>query len=325
MEGVVNPFSSNVFPTGLERFLKYVKDFEDCCYNPKFFSNMLGVLEACEAFPTDEMQRYNERNELMDELTKIQKFQKKYENQAPNFMTQESMDAFHAWHAAACVLFDKWFYPADEDWMKFQDIEGGGNGYTLKSEYDRIYSSYQKLVARLKDGRELKVLNKQYSTTFPSQNRNGRLDKINIFISYSHADEKWLDRLKIHLKVLTKNTGNINYWEDTKLRGGDKWKEEISKAIENANVAILLVSTHFLASDFITNNELPPILKKAATEKDGTRILPIIVAPCDFERSELKEFQAINDPNRTLEELGENNAAIDRVFLELVKNIRSMM
>ena len=88
-------------------------------------------------------------------------------------------------------------------------------------------------------------------------------------------------------------------------------------------MAILLVSTDFLSSDFITSAELPPIPRKAAS--DGTRILPLIVAPCSFEVSEISEFQAINSPDRTLADLDNNEAAIDRVYLELVKTIQGLL
>jgi hypothetical protein len=47
------------------------------------------------------------------------------------------------------------------------------------------------------------------------------------------------------------------------LRAGDKWKREIEKALQRATAAVLLVSADFLASDFITDNELPPLLKNA--------------------------------------------------------------
>ena len=79
----------------------------------------------------------------------------------------------------------------------------------------------------------------------------------------------------------------------------------------------------FLASDFIASDELPPILRKA--EEDGTRILPLIVAPCEFEDSELGDFQAINSPDRTLADLGDDRAAINRVYLELNKEIKSLI
>lgn len=215
-----------------------------------------------------------------------------------------------------------WVYPVDEDWVKFQDIEGDGNGYVLKHEFGMIYSSYKKLMARLKDGRNIKgsPVPKKVSQIKRS---NKDFNKISIFISYAHEDEKWLERLKKHLKVLAKTSDDIEYWEDTRLRGGDKWREEITKAIEKANVAILLVSTDFLASDFILSDELPPILRKA--EEDGTRILPLIVSPCSFEYSELSDFQAINSPDMTLADMSRDEAAIERVFLSLIKEIQALL
>ena len=90
------------------------------------------------------------------EIAKVQDLEQQYRSQTGEDRVHLSISAFHDWHAAACVLFDKWFYPTDEDWVKFQDIDGEGNGYVLKHEYDKIYSSYQKLMARLKDGRGLK-------------------------------------------------------------------------------------------------------------------------------------------------------------------------
>lgn len=119
-----------------------------------------------------------------------------------------------------------------------------------------------------------------------------------VFISYSHLDRDYLDRLIVHLKPLEKK-GLIDLWVDTRLYAGDRWKEEIEKALDRATVAILLVSADFLASDFIIENELPPILRNA--EEKGTRIIPLIVKPCRFARdNSLKHFQAINDPNEAL-------------------------
>lgn len=309
-------------PSDVERFVKYSNEFENHHFYARYISNMIGVLEACELLPSERMTLLNKTEEREDEMAKVQELQKLYESHAKGGDVYTSADAFHNWHAAACVLFDKWFYPTEEDWFKFQSIEGVGNGYVLKHEYDGIYSSYKKLMARIKEGRGLKgVVVPNKITSY--QSKSGSADKINIFISYAHADEKWLERLKKHLKVLTKYSDSIEYWEDTKLRGGDRWREEITKAINKANVAILLVSTNFLASDFIESDELPPILRKA--QEDGTRILPLIVAPCSFEFSEISEFQAINSPDRTLADLGADEAAIERVYLELIKNIQSLL
>lgn len=309
------------FPTDLDRFVEYADVFEKH-YLPKYISNMIGVLEACEAFPSERITELKENEERDSEITRVRELEQIYKDQTGEELIHISTGAFHEWHAAACILFDKWLYPTDEDWIKFQSINGSGNGNVLNHEFDRIYSSYQKLMARVVDGRGLRKM------TIPQNvSKTGKiasaLGKVNIFISYSHADIQWLERLKKHLKVLAKYSGKVEYWEDTKLRVGDKWREAITTAINNSNVAILLVSTDFLASDFIASDELPPILRKA--EEEGTRIVPIIVAPCSFELSELSEFQAINSPDRTLADLQGDEASIDRVYLELVKTIQSLL
>lgn len=89
------------------------------------------------------------------------------------------------------------------------------------------------------------------------------------------------------------------------------------KSFEKANIAILLVSTDFLASDFIQRNELPPILKKA--EEEDTTILCLLVEPSLFEKTELGDFQAINNPETTLSEL--DKSAQERMYLKLVGEI----
>lgn len=139
----------------------------------------------------------------------------------------------------------------------------------------------------------------------------------NVFLSYSHYDREFVDRLLIHLKPLEKE-GLIDLWVDTRLRAGDKWKKEIEKALDRASVAILVVSADFLASDFITENELPPILRNA--EEKGTRIIPLIAKPCRFSRDKnLKHFQSVNDPNQVLILLseGDREKYYDQVAMEV--------
>lgn len=119
-----------------------------------------------------------------------------------------------------------------------------------------------------------------------------------VFVSYSHRDKEYLDRLLIHLKPLERK-GLIDPWVDTRLLAGDRWKKEIDKALKQARVAILLVSADFLASDFIIENELPPLLH--AAEETGTLIIPVILKPCRFARDKsLSDFQATNSPDEPL-------------------------
>lgn len=119
-----------------------------------------------------------------------------------------------------------------------------------------------------------------------------------VFISYSHKNERWLKRLLVHLRPIEKS-GQIDLWADTRIKPGVNWTEEIQSALAAPEVAVLLVSADFLASEFITSKELPPLL--LAAKRRECRILSVIVGPCLFSRiHDLQQFQAINSPGRAL-------------------------
>ncbi len=123
------------------------------------------------------------------------------------------------------------------------------------------------------------------------------MPRTKVFISYSHKDQKWLERLQVHLKPL-EDEGLIDRWDDTRIGAGDDWYEEIGQALNDTIAAILLVSADFLASDFIRNDELPPLL--AAAENEGVRILPVILSPSRFSKTPLGRFQSVNPPSDPL-------------------------
>lgn len=130
-----------------------------------------------------------------------------------------------------------------------------------------------------------------------------------VFVSYSHQDRVWLDRLRTHLAPLLRK-GALQVWEDSQLQPGSRWRDEIRQAIAAAGAAVLLVSPAFLASEFIASHELPRLL--AAARKRGCRLFWVPVAASLFEETELGEIQAAHDPQRPLETLSEaeRNAAL---------------
>lgn len=140
-----------------------------------------------------------------------------------------------------------------------------------------------------------------------------------VFISYSHIDKGYLKDIQRHFKPFL---NQIDFWDDTKIKPGQKWKEEISNAIDETKVAILLVSTDFLGSEFISSNELPPLLK--AAEKEGTVILTLILKPCLFEDfTELNQFQAMNPPNHPVSKMIENER--EELYVNLVRQTKRVL
>lgn len=156
----------------------------------------------------------------------------------------------------------------------------------------------------------------------PLQNDEPIATPIRIFVSYAHIDSHCLDRLMVHLRPLERRS-KIECWSDTRIRAGDKWRKEIAENIENAAVAVLLISADFLASDFIVNHELPPLLIKA--EASGTKIIPVIIKPCGFMRDDsLQNFQCINDPRHPLLGLSEieQEHLYDQVAAEIYSEVK---
>ncbi len=112
-----------------------------------------------------------------------------------------------------------------------------------------------------------------------------------LFVSYSHKDSVWLEELRPHLKSLAiEKDFDTLFWDDTQIIAGSDWKTEIDEALNFAKVAILLISKHFLSSDFITSQELPALL--IAAKQKIIEILPIILSPCRYEfHPQLKVIQ----------------------------------
>lgn len=110
-----------------------------------------------------------------------------------------------------------------------------------------------------------------------------------VFISYSHQDEGWKNRVAKHLNVLAGK--GLDVWDDRQIAAGSTWARDINEVIAKCDAALLLISTDFLTSDFILIKEVPPLLERRQTQ--GIRVIPVILSPCQWERIEwLKPINA---------------------------------
>jgi HEAT repeat protein len=143
-----------------------------------------------------------------------------------------------------------------------------------------------------------------------------RTNRTKVFVSYSRQDSEWLKRLRVHLKPIERQ-GLIDLWDDGRIRPGEPWKEAIARALDEATVAVLLVSADFLASEFVDQNELPPLLERA--ERAGVTILPLIVGDCLLEAHELGRYQSVNSLSRPLKRLSDGEQ--DEVYVALAREV----
>jgi formylglycine-generating enzyme required for sulfatase activity len=153
----------------------------------------------------------------------------------------------------------------------------------------------------------------------PAANDGGR-ERQELFISYSQKDRAFLEQFWVHLSPLEGDYG-LRRWDDSRIQPGDIWLMEIEQALERAQVALLLVSPHFLASDFIRRKELPKLFE--AANKDGVKILWLPIRPCSWKRyPQIEQYQSVGSINPTLSEMGEGER--DREMVRITDRIHEL-
>jgi tetratricopeptide (TPR) repeat protein len=146
-----------------------------------------------------------------------------------------------------------------------------------------------------------------------------------VFVSYSHLDNEWLNKLREFLNPDIRN-GRIDYRDDRNLEPGDDWYKLLVEYIAHARVAVLLVSPHFLTSRFIMEKELPLILE---AEGQGLTILWVPLSGTFYGSNaqagadRVTCYQAVWDPNQPLDAFPEESR--NHHLLDLCKQISKLV
>ncbi|MEJ0049348.1 MAG: toll/interleukin-1 receptor domain-containing protein [Rhodospirillales bacterium] len=141
---------------------------------------------------------------------------------------------------------------------------------------------------------------------------------IDAFISYAHADDKALDRLHKHLAMLRRD-GGLHAWSDHEILAGTKFGGAISSSLESSALFLALVSPDYMASRYCYDEEFRRALELSETGR--IRIVPIILEPCDWLSSPLRDFLALPKDGKPISDwTNENNA-----FLDVVTGLRRLL
>lgn len=135
-------------------------------------------------------------------------------------------------------------------------------------------------------------------------------------MSYARADADVQERLSLVLRPLVRE-GHLEIWADHRIRVGSPWDEEIEANLRRADVAVLLVSHDFLASDYIMGVELPRLVER------GVPLVCVPVGDCAWR--DLEEIAAVQwplSPERPLRRMprAQRERALVRVY-EAVKEL----
>lgn len=113
---------------------------------------------------------------------------------------------------------------------------------------------------------------------------------VKIFISYAREDEQFKDELEKRLVPYVRNN-LIDSWNDRAILPGMEWDQEIKAQMNAADVIIFLVSSDFLASDYINDVELVKAMQRS--DKGNVKIVPVVVRPSDLSQLKITKFQAL--------------------------------
>lgn len=98
---------------------------------------------------------------------------------------------------------------------------------------------------------------------------------MSVFISYSHKDAEFVDRLSVRLVE-----NNIKVWkDDMKIVAGDTFMSKIQAGIEGASYFCIVLSKNSLKSKWV-KEEINEALIRESKER-GIVILPILIDDCE--------------------------------------------
>lgn len=139
-----------------------------------------------------------------------------------------------------------------------------------------------------------------------------------VFIAHSAKDAVWLQRLTTMLTPLGRF--GLSCWDEDKILPGQDRQEQIAVALSAARVAVLLVSSDFLAFNSVIEQAISAILA-TPTHAQRPKILWVAVRPSLWQQSVLASCQSANDPDKPLAGLLDSEA--DAALVKICRHIQT--
>jgi TIR domain len=114
---------------------------------------------------------------------------------------------------------------------------------------------------------------------------------VDIFFSYAHEDEEFLNKIQKHLIPLYREGLIELLWHDRNIGAGTEWEKQIDTFLNKADIILLLVSPDFMASDYCYSKEM----KRAIERHDHQQacVIPVILRHSQWKTSPIGKLQAV--------------------------------
>lgn len=146
--------------------------------------------------------------------------------------------------------------------------------------------------------------------------------KLKIFYSYSHKDQKYREQLENHLSNL-KRLYHLQTWFDREIKAGDNWEEVLEEHLNTADLIFLLVSPDFMSSGYCYNKEMTRALERHA--KGEVKVIPILVRHVHWADAPFSHIQLLPTDARPIKSRADPDKAFYNIVIEVEKAIKELL
>lgn len=112
---------------------------------------------------------------------KIRQLENEYKEASKTDRTlRASMDAYLEWHKEALIYLSGFYTDMNSDFKEFKNLDNSGNGYSLYSNFNKIYTKYNLLMSKV---------------NMESENNQKKGNSPMVFISHSSKDKEFAEAL----------------------------------------------------------------------------------------------------------------------------------
>lgn len=145
----------------------------------------------------------------------------------------------------------------------------------------------------------------------------GASKTVNVFCSYASEDAELFQGLLAHLKPLL-NQRTISLHHNQDVLAGNKTRQVLAQLIKAADLILLLISRHSLASDDCYYDIEAAIERHQAEE---TPVIPVLLRPYDLSGTPLEGIRLLPSNGKAIVDWDDH----DRAFIDIVKGIRQVI
>lgn len=142
------------------------------------------------------------------------------------------------------------------------------------------------------------------------------MDAIDIFIAYSQQDRDLMEQFKKQLSA-AERIGLVDSWHDGEIEVGTDRELAAKKAMEKAEIVVLLLSANFFASEYLYEKEMTQALSLAEAGK--ATLIPVLLKECTWQLSPIAKLKIL--PENAIPITNEYWKTTDRAFKQVVDQI----